>query len=254
VPVFVMVSIYALYLAAWSFKGAVRKLNSPHEPQFTRFGALLFTVGMQILVFSAVWTILLSEPEGSEAACVWIVTFIPLPIISFASSRSYELYMETSGETTRVRFLIQSNVFTSLLMLALWAGGVLLTGLSPSARDYSLQEQAWVIIYLGSFFLVICLLVEWHVVLRAAYEMIHLLVLFLLGLYFILPLILAGVFSSDFLYQHSPLGAMFAVAAQAGSTEDVALLPVVVNILFCSLLLVPIFSGYKRIVAPRNTC
>ena len=253
VPTLVLLSMYALYFSAWVFKGTTRKLSRPHEPLFTRTGAILFMIGIEILAFSLFWREIGTSGRES-AAGLWVVTFVPLAFIPLGTCKSHDLYMEQyqgAGAGQLFRFLKDSDLLTRVYLFLVWAAAVPLLPLKGSPPPYELSEIITVIAVLGAFYAVLCLMLEAYVVTKPRFEMIHILLVFLVVVYLILPTILSVALDADGLMQYSPAGVLMAVVLMA---EEEAVLDqgtIAINGLLCVLLLRHVLRGYRAILVAR---
>ena len=202
-PVLILTALVGLYFSGWSFKGVVRKLNYDREPLFTRAGAFLFMFATEIVLLGLFYKYFESD------ITVWPVFLTSSAILCtltmFGMLRNFDGYLEHSrgGKSALSYFVVHSNITTAAVLAVIWTGfaitAMFFAGVNRIGNITSLAV-------LLSFYVVIVALVELYAVNNPAYKKIGILVGFLGVLYFILPLIFAGVFDNEIFINYSAFG------------------------------------------------
>ncbi len=210
-PILLLVACISLYLACWVIKGILRKFTREQEPLFSRFGALLFMVGFEVI------TLGLFFPHISNGTTelnyfFWLVNFFPALFIAAASLRTFDTYLEFSGyiqnradgkKSTILSVLLYSNLLLGIGLFALWA--IASAGMTLAIR-LNLQPCLYDILVLFSFYLFFLLLLELYIVYSSAYSKIGLLLGFIALVFLFVPLILSGILDDKTIYFYSLFG------------------------------------------------
>ena len=250
VPLFMLVSVLAMYSFVWAMFGIVRKFNNENEPLFNRFGGILFLVIYEFIVLGLFYSHF-GENVSEILAVFWVMSLLPVLKIPLASIRSYENYLERSGRG-RGSFLSlfsHSNIVGGLILFVIWLcfvmGG---TSLESSDIKYCLVLAADIF----SAYLFAILLLELFVVLLPTYSKIGILILFVVGIYLILPMALSGIFDNDSLAFYSPFGLLGGLSSHDGMTLSDQMNVLMVNCALCVVPLAIISKQYFKVVRVRK--
>lgn len=262
-PIMVLTSLVVLYFSCWSIKGILRKFTREDEPLFTRFGALLFMVGYEFVLFGLFYPYLSDishYPElGARAVnCTYrLISLFAVLAVPLASVRSFDRYLELGGLVRKrtgrrmgmLRQLTHSNLSLALGLFAIWAAvAILTTHLAKLDTLYHLRVMA---VFL-SFYLFLILLVEVYVVVSPYAAKVRILLIFIVGVYAIFPLILGGLFDSDQLYLHSPFGYVIDMFGQADQDINAQVTVIAVNLLLCAVPLAVVLKRYRQVITARQ--
>jgi hypothetical protein len=259
IPILLLISFIALYFSIWVIKGVARKFNREREPLFTRGGAVLFMLGLEVITLGLFYSTLLVTIK--TVIPFWLINLFAVWPILLGSLRDYDNYLELSGARKArgrsdfgraVILMLDSNVSLGIGLLLIWS--VFFIGTS-AYHDLVLIQVFVKLIIMFSFFMVLLLIAEIWVVYKPFYGKIGLFCLFLAGLYVFLPLILAGVMDNDAIAHYSPIGyfvgdVLFFEYEGARVLVDISVL--LLNILFSTLLLVLVLKQYAGIIIVRQ--
>jgi len=89
IPIMLLIGTIALYFAVWNFIGSARKLTDKTLPFFTRPGAVIYFLSLQVLLFGFLFEYTLDNKLNRENiyGLFGIITFFLMLIISIASLR-----------------------------------------------------------------------------------------------------------------------------------------------------------------------
>jgi hypothetical protein len=256
VPILYLISAYVLIGAGWTFMGIRRRFSREYEPLFNRKGALGFMACYLFLVY-ALYHHFWGNPENMmfefSFYSFYVVTLLPLAVIALLSIRTFEKYIEItrlskSTDSVRKKLFFSSNLFDGVLLFSLW-------GLATTAAGVyaNLLDEFWALsILLFTSLLIILCLIEIYAIYVSNNEKIAYLLAFIGGLYFVLPLILAGLFDYDYLALFSPFGLL--ASYDKYNDDMIQLAPVlIVN----AVILIPLFfligSRYSKIAKLRSS-
>lgn len=261
VPVLILASLVAVYFSCWAIKGLLRKFTREDEPMFSRLGALLFMLGYELVVLGFFYHYLINVPQGMFARGInmgfWCVSLLPALMIPLASIRTFDRYLEFAGRLPgssgrMLRFLrlkFYSNMSLWLLLFTIWA--VFAMGTTWLCR-LPLIENLVTIAVIFTFYIFALLLLEVYVVVSPNTPKIGVLLAFVLGVYAILPLILAGVLEIEGFVSHSPFGYFVNLLdkPQRQLLTDVRV--IAVNLLLCIVPAVVVISRYVNVIKTRQ--
>lgn len=197
-----LITAIVLYFGAWVYAGLVRRFRHEREPLFTPRGAVGFMGGFIVLMLGLFWSVLKPDEPGAYVG-LWIVTALPLLILPFASARGYEDYAEymAAGGDGPALWPLRGNLVSGAINLGLWLVFALLA--RPAGAPGVLAGG---VAALATFWLVLLLTIEAGIVCTPLTPRIRHLAIFLTGLYFVLPPLLAGVLDAKDLAWFSPAG------------------------------------------------
>lgn len=250
-PMLILIGLVGLYFSGWSFKGVVRKLNYDREPLFTRAGAFLFMFATEIVLFglfyknfesnTAMWPIFLTS---SAILCT---------LTMFGMLRNFDGYLEHSrvGKSAISYLAVHSNITIAAGLAVIWTGFAIAAMLFTGHGAITIGNFSSLVVLL-SFYAVIVALVELYTVNNPAYKKIGILVGFLGALYFILPLIFAGVFDNEIFINYSAFGYLINLIEnedQRSLAIDISIC--VINALLAMLPVFFIILRYERLAKIR---
>jgi len=249
VPILYLISAYILIGTVWAFIGILRRFSFEYEPLFSRKGALGFMICFLFLVYALYHKYLLNV-ENDNANFLfysfYFITSLPLLGICLLSIRSFDKYIETTRLSFKKdgvfwKIFLNSNLFLCFSLALLWglSTGIvsIVTGFSPDyCKLTMLFFTAWLIIFS---------LVEIYAIYLPNNEKIGYLLIFIAGLYLILPMILSGLFNNDYLSMFSPFGIIYGY--ETYHDIDEILLPFIINIIFLIPLFLLIGIRYSKI-------
>lgn len=261
-PVMIMVSIIALYLSCWTIKGILRKFTREDEPLFTRAGAYLFMFGFELVVIGSFYHYLFKLNESYELErkainfAFWMVSFAPVLAIPLGSVRTIDKYLEftgirlsrTGGKMRLAQLIMFSNLSLGLGLFAIWAA------LATTTTIITRLPLTDYIVYIGailSFYVFLLLLLEVFVVISPTVGKIGILLVFIIGIYSVLPIILAGIFDASFLSPHSPFGYAIYLLDQNQELET-HFRVAAFNVLLCITPAVIIFRRHAYVISARK--
>ena len=261
IPILILISLIALYLSCWIFKGILRRFTYEQDSLFTRKGALLFFVNYILVVTGLYYNYL--PDEGSKLVYAYCVSIlIPVLIIPLGSLYRLDQYMEYTGviqkqlgSSIKNVFLIlrQSNLALGVVLFAIWAVSSIAAAFFANYPEVLSLSNLYNIFVLLTCYLFSILLLEVYAVYNSESNKIGLLLCFIMGLYTILPFILAGLFRDNLLSLYSPFGfisSMFFDDAEIDiSIQNTFSL---INALLCVFPSLFILSRYKYIIAQRQ--
>ena len=256
-PVLILTSLIALYFSCWAIKGILRKFTREDEPLFTRKGALLFMLGFELILLGLFYHYL-GKGETEISYTYWMISLLAVLAVPFGALRSFEKYLEYSGliransgsnVNAISRILPHSNISLALALFVIWSAfsvAVILIG-----RMEFLQGlyRIWI---LFSYYLFLMLLLELYVLYKPLSRKIGHLLIFIAGVYAILPPILSATFESDTLYIHSPFGFFWALIEEPHTSMPSLTSVWIVNILLCVAPILLIRKRYSHILKLRQ--
>ena len=256
-PVLILISLIALYFSCWAVKGILRKFTREDEPLFTRKGALLFMLGFELILLGLFYQHL-EKGETGISYTYWMISLLAVLVVPFGAIRSFEKYLEYSGliransgsnVNAISRILPHSNISLALGLFVIWSAfsvAVILIG-----RMEFLQGlyRIWI---LFTFYLFLMLLLELNILYKSLSSKIGHLLIFIAGVYAILPPILSATFESDTLYVHSPFGFFWALIEEPHTSIPSLTSVWVVNVLLCVVPILLIRKRYSHILKLRQ--
>ncbi len=258
-PVLILISLVVLYFWCWSIKGILRKFTREDEPMFTRTGAYLFMLGYQFVLFGLFYYYLLHPKSGAFTInlAFWLTSLYAIVSIPLGSKRSFNrylefsgLYLSSSGSKLRLpRLFLYSNLSLGLGLFAIWAI-VAMTTTSLAGLDF--VEHLDVIAVFLSFYLFLLLLLEVHVVASPYASKLGVLLIFIVGVYAVFPLIVAGIFDIDEVAWHSPFGYVFYLFDQSQRQLQTTVRIAVVNLLLSAVPAAIILRRYVDVIKARR--
>ena len=258
-PVLILFSLVVLYFSCWSIKGILRRFTYEDESLFTRFGAYLFMLGFEFVLFGLFYTYLLDGTQETNYL-FWLISLLPVLLVPIWSCHSYEKYLERSGliqsrlpegKNIMSQMLLYSNLFLCFGLFIIWA---LCSVVTTIIAGQDVLYNLYLIFILFSFYLFLMLLLELHVVYSTHSNKIGLLLLFITAVYMILPIILSGIFESNVIYKQSPVGFVYELFPKSFGEDEVIVHPSiwVINFLLCVIPIMLIWKRYKHIIAARK--
>lgn len=234
IPLFAAVTLVMLTVAAWSYKGILRKFTVEDMPLFTRKGAILFSANALVLFLMFIYQHIDADNYRNFLAAVVIAGMV-LIILTLAGSLNLAIhYMETvrrSGDSTfkdiRHRLTRISNLWT-----ATWLFGLLVAAIAFVTAPYMKDnlDEIWPIL-LGMFLMYVfaVFLLELYSLYGGNSRHASLLIGFCAILYFVLPLIISALLDMDSIAVLSGGNYMFAnlvdsYASETGITINVIIL------------------------------
>lgn len=251
IPAMYLVSLYVLVGAIWAFAGIWRRFSYEYEPLFSRKGAFGFMGCYLFMVYALYHHFLFSSPGHELFYSYYAVSAIPLIGICLLSIRSFNTYIEitrmsSSTNTLPVKIFLNSNLFLGILLfslLALAAGFV-------SMRAGFLTDYCKLTLYFFIAWLVLLALIEIYAIYYPTNEKIGYLLMFIAGLYLILPMVLSGLFENDYIAMFSPFG--FVCSYEMYNTAGEILPAIVANTVLLVPLLLVIYLRYSKIAELRS--
>jgi len=260
IPILVVISLVALYLSCWTFKGILRRFTHEQEPLFTREGSLLFLLGYIFIVVGLYYTYI--PKEGPELIySYWLITLIPVLLIPLGSLRDLDKYIEysrfiqsrpNSRKTGLVPIVMYSNPALSIALFVIWTASSIGTTFFAEYATMKLGSNLYNIFILLTCYLFLVLLLELYVVYKPASNNIGLLLGFIAVLYVILPLILSPIFESEIIYTYSPAGFIAALFEEPNLDINIKTCFWLMNALFCVFPALLIRKRYNYILTQRQ--
>jgi hypothetical protein len=261
IPVLILASLVVLYFSCWSVKGLLRKFTYEDKPLFNRPGAILFLLGFELVAFGLFYHYLKGIPQGLFAADLnygyWLVSLSPVLLIPLTSIRTRDRYFEYVGFLTAgsgrqlnpLRLIFYSNIWLWLGLFLIW---MVFAIISTCISNQSLGENLIIISVIFSFYVFALLLLELNVVVSPSAPKIAILLAFVLGVYIILPLILAGVLDIEGFYPHSPFGYMICIVDNKQRELLTDIRVAAVNLLLCIVPVSVVIGQYISIINARQ--
>ncbi|MCP4676820.1 MAG: hypothetical protein GY854_15160 [Deltaproteobacteria bacterium] len=250
-----LISGLALYFSVWIFKGVCRRFRADREPLMTPGGAFLFQIGFMFIALGFFWNEMDSNWSTMKAVEFWVTTLIATWLIPFGATRNYEMYIAGAGHyvgqgSAMARFIVKSsNLFTCGVMLFVW---VLLASLTAALVRMDVYDAARWLPVLVSSSIFLFLLWEIHVVYKPLVQKFHLILVFVVLLYVILPLILAAVFDSRQLAHFSPLGFISYLFDEATRRLETSVAVWIVNLALSAIATLALLPRYRSVIAARE--
>ena len=255
IPVLLLISGYATYIAVWAFAGVIRRFTLEYEPLFSPWRAVLFLITLYIMLYALFYKAIQSDTDAPVMAmCYWIVCLIPLEVLPFFSLQGFDKYLERTrkAQTSRNLFghiFLRANPAMAVVLFSIWFVNCALTGCLAGIELLPFVLPAAV---LFTFFLVVMMGLEVYVTYSPRNEKIGYLIGFLGGLYFVLPLILAGIFDAEAVSILSPIGFVIYSGNHIDTIGSSCLAPAVFNLLLLILTGMPVFKQYKNLASART--
>jgi hypothetical protein len=261
VPGILLVGLIAMYLGGWSSVGAMRQLSRSDQPIFNASGAYGFLVGCLVIILGLFW-----QGLSGREPMIWIAyaaaTHTLLFCIPFGVLRSYEQYMELTYNLARQHgdgralhrvFLRSVNPATWGGLYALWA--VFTVGASARTSVDAMQWALMLVVCVFFAWAVCFLLVEIAVVGTPRNEKLKYFAGFLIGVYVVLPMVLAGVLDEELLFSFSFFGVWKSIGEHSpGTNASLAglLFPLILNVLLVFALVMIVRHRYAHIIQMRR--
>ena len=256
-PMLMLISLIALYFSCWAIKGILRKFTREDEPLFTRKGALLFMLAFEFILLGLFYHYL-GKAETEVSYIYWIISLLAVLAVPFGAIRSFDKYLEFCGlipektgskVNTFSRVLLHSNISLALGLFAIWTvGSIAIILISRMELPQGLY-RIWI---LFSFYLFLMLLLELNILYKPVSAKIGHLLVFIAGVYAILPPILSAILESDIIYLHSPAGFFWAIINEEYAAMPPLISVWVVNIILCLLPVLLIWKRYSYILKLRR--
>ncbi len=259
IPILLLISLIALYLSCWTFKGILRRFTREQEPLFTRKGAILFLLGYIFIAIGLYYTYI---KEGATSIySFWYTTLLPVLLVPLGSLRGLDNYIEysrnfqdraASGKTSIFPLLIYSNLSLEAGLFAIWAASSIGAGFFADYADIKLVPALYNIFILLTGCLFLVLLLELYVVYKPASGKIGLLLGFIAAVYVILPPILSGIFDNGIISLYSPAGFMAKLFKEPDLDNSIKTSVWLMNVMFCVLPTLFIWKRYNYILTQRQ--
>jgi len=259
VPLLVILSAIALYLAFWAFLGAVRKFTAEDKPLFARPAAVIFALGIEAILIGFFLPCVLGEDSSGNTdyfAMFWSMSMALIwPLAAFALWR-YDRYLEESSNLSVRRrhraigtldIVGMSNIKLSLITFVIWAGFALMIW---RLNGQMLLDGLGHIAVLFSFYIVFILLLETVALCRADNTRVIFLIGFIAILYVILPILLGGLLPESQIPMLSILGYLSECFGEV-SFRTAGWIPAVVNAAYAAALTVLVTQRYRTIGRTR---
>lgn len=258
IPLLLLISLLALYFSCWAITGVLRKFTREDEPLFTRKGAFLFMLGYEFVLLGLFYSRLI-DPDVPVNHLYWLLSLPPILIIPFGTFRGFDRYLEYSG-LIRKRLGPKASGFSSMLwycnpslalgLFAMWAAGCAGTTLMSGLE---LRIHLCFIGVLFSFYLFLVLLLELNVVYTPLSSKVGLLLAFIAGVLFLLPVILSAIIEDSMIHLYSPIGFFWHIFLSESTPSLLRLASIcVLNLMLCVVPATLIQSRYVQILAARR--
>lgn len=260
IPILLLISLIALYLSCWVFKGILRRFTHEQEPLLTRKGALLFLLGY-IFIVVGLYYAYIPEERPELIYSYWLITLIPILLIPLGSLRNLDKYIEysrfiqsqpNSRKTGLVPIVMYSNLALAIALFVIWTASSIGTTFFAEYAAMKLGSNLYNIFILLTCYLFLVLLLELYVVYKPASNKIGLLLGFIAVLYVILPLILSAIFESDIIYFYSPAGFIASLFNDSNFNISIKTSFWLMNALFCVFPALLIWKRYNYILTQRQ--
>jgi MFS family permease len=264
-PIMVLASIITLYFSCWTIKGILRKFTYEDEPLFTRKGAYIFMLGYEFVVFGLFYHYLSRGNSSIELDQrglnfgFWLASSLPVFAVPLGSIRTIDKYLEfagrlpsrTGGKLRLARLTLFSNLSLGIGLFAIWAA---ISTATTYLAGLPIKEHLVIIGVIFTFYVFLLLLFELYVVVSPTVNKIGILLLFIIGIYAILPIVLASLFSVDALAPHSPVGYLGYAAFTLDQNQDITthLRVAIVNILLCVIPAILILRRHAGVIKARQ--
>jgi hypothetical protein len=225
IPVLILTGLILLYFAGWTVIGILRKFNKDEQPLMTRSGSLLFITGYEAILIGLLTPYLLSQTREMISAYWWL-SVIPLICLPFGAAFDIQNYQEFTASARkknlsparfRFTFLIMSNITHGIAVFGLWVITSYIFYLCPPLfrlhPPYSIAQLSAIILTFACFYIFLLLLMEFAVTYQTAHGKVALLAGFIGVVYFILPVIIGGIFDKETIVTFSPGGFFIAVSS-----------------------------------------
>ncbi len=225
VPVLVLTGLIMLYFTGWAVIGIIRKFNKDEQPLVTRSGSLLFITGYEAILIGLLTPYLLGHTR-EMISVYWWLSVIPLVCLPFGAAFDIQNYQEFTASARgknlstggfRFNFLIMSNLTHGIAVFGLWAITSYIFYLCPPLfrlhPPYSVTQLSAIILTFACFYIFLLLLMEFALTYQTAHGKVALLAGFIGVVYFILPVIIGGIFENETIITFSPGGFFIAVSS-----------------------------------------
>jgi len=257
IPLLVLISLIALYFSCWAIKGILRKFTREDEPLFTRKGALLFMLGLELILLGLFYHYL-GKGETEVGYTYWMLSLLAVIAIPFGALRTFDRYLEYIGlireqsgskMNSISRILLHSNISLVLGLFVVWSVGTFVTILLSNMELLRGLYRIWIVF---SFYMFLTLLLELDTLYRPLSKKIRHLLVFIAALYVILPPILAAIFLSETIYVYSPCGFFWAIMQEPYIKMPPLTSVWVLNVLLCVVPILLIRKRYNHILKLRQ--
>ena len=255
IPVLILISLLAIHFCCWSVKGILRKFTYEDEPLFTRKGAFLFMLVVELILLGLFYHSL-EKQEIETSYSYWSISLIFALLIPLASLRTFDRYLEhigliraTSGsKNIMLHLLLYSNVSLMLGLFAIWAACSLAV---VSISQIELIQQLYRIWVIFTFCMFAMLLLELYILYKPLSRKIGYLLGFIAFVYVIFPLIINGIFDSEVLYRYSPLGFFVWIFNEPYAVVHLESIWIL-NVLYCAIPAFLVMNRYSHILNLRQ--
>lgn len=259
VPVLVISAAIALYLACWAFLGAVRKFTAEDKPLFARPAAVIFALGIELILIGFFLPCVLGEDSSGDldySVMFWSMSMMLIwPLAAFALWR-YDRYLEESSNLSVRRrhravgtldIVGMSNIKLALITYVIWAGFALMIW---QMNGRMLLDGLGHIAVLFSFYIVFVLLLETVALCRADNTRVIFLVCFIAILYVILPILLGALLEESQIGMLSIFGYLDECFNEV-SFHSAGWIPALLNTAYAAVLTVFVTQRYRTIGRTR---
>lgn len=259
VPVLVISAAIALYLACWAFLGAVRKFTAEDKPLFARPAAVIFALGIELILIGFFLPCVLGEDASGDmdySVMFWSMSMSFIwPLAAFALWR-YDRYLEESSNLSVRRrhravgildIVGMSNIKLSLITYVIWAGFALMIW---QMNGRLLLDGLAHIAVLFSFYIVFVLLLETVALCRVDNTRVIFLVGFIAILYLILPILLGAILEESQIGMLSIFGYLSECFNEI-SFHSAGWIPALLNAAYAAVLMVFVTQRYRTIGRTR---
>ena len=225
VPVLVLIGLILLYFSSWIVIGILRKFNKDEQPLVTRLGSLLFITCYEAILIGLLTPYLLNHTR-EMISTYWWLSVIPVICLPFGAAFDIQNYQEFTASARRknlsparfrFNFLIISDITHGIAVFGLWAITSYIYYLCPPLfrlhPPYSITQLSAIILTFACFYIFLLLLMEFAITYQSAHGKVVLLAGFIGVVYFILPVIIGGIFDKETIITFSPGGFFVAVSS-----------------------------------------
>lgn len=263
IPILYLFSLYAFFFVLWAYLGILRRFTFEYEALFSRLGAYIFTLTSMFMLLGLFYHFFLKNYTLLPTIRrFWFLSMIPIFIVPLFSIQSFDKSLEITRGAGKLnnlsfRLMIHSNIFLGIVLFSIWiifsivTCRIVQTNVSYKIVQANMIDLKWLALMTFSFFLVVMALIEIYAVWKPKNEKIAYLLYFLVLLYIFLPAIFSIIFDKFDLIFLSPLG-LFQIFEMKFQKLTVLFLPILLNLIYFSLLCLFIFKRYNDLIKIRK--